>query len=162
LKSAMNNQERQIIRDIYSQLVTVVNSTYEKFADRVLLTNGDGIVIFNRYFIRQAESGVELVFRNSGNVLQFSSSKIALVYSILDFYNQIMAAKHLLELDRLLSGIEINIKIHRKLKSRGDIDQHIIYHSKLQHDLDRKRQIREEIDKYSILAQQCYKLRNKT
>jgi hypothetical protein len=155
----MNNKERQIISDIYSQLATVVSSTYEKFADKILVQTELGTVVFNKYLIKDNSTGVDLVFR-SGDQIAFSSSKTALAYCILDYNNRIMASKRLAELDKLLSSVEIDIDIHKKLKSRGTIDQHVIYHCKLQHDLMRKQQIREEIDKYLITAQRCHKTRN--
>jgi hypothetical protein len=152
----MNNRERQIISDIYSQLATVVSSTYEKFADKILMQTEHGTLVFNRYLIRDNSTGVDLVLRN-GDQIAFSSSKTALAYCILDYNNKILASKRLAELDRLLSSVEIDVEIHRHLKRRGSIEQHVIYHSKLQHDLMRKQQIREEIDKYLITAQRCHK-----
>jgi hypothetical protein len=156
-----NKAQDKIISQIYSQLAQLVNQGYAKVADDVIVDTEFGTVVFNRYVIRPINNGVELINRSGTKDMTFSSSKHALVWAILDRHNKILEANRLIELDCLLSSSQIDAQIHERLKRKGGIDQHLINHSKLQYDLARQKQFREEIDKYIILAQKCQKLRTK-
>jgi hypothetical protein len=151
----------RLISQVYAQLAQLVKDGYAKVADEVIVETEFGTVVFNRYVIREISNGVELINRSGTKTMTFSSSKHALVWAILDRHNKIRESNRLLELDCLLSSAQIDAQIHERLKRKGGIDQHLINHSKLQYDLSRQKQFREEIDKYTILAQKCQQLRTK-
>jgi hypothetical protein len=157
----LNKEKSRIISQVYSQLAQIVNDGYAKIADDVIVETEYGTVVFNRYVIRKIDNGVELINRSGIKNITFSCPKHALVWAILDRHNKILESDRLIELDCLLSSAQIDAEIHQRLKKKGGTDQHLIHHSKLQHDLARQKQIREEIDKYTILAQKCQQLRTK-
>ena len=158
----LNKAKTKIISEIYSQLAAIVNQGYAKAASEVIIQTEYGTVVFNRYLIRQIDNGVELVNRRGIAPLTFSNSKHALAWAILDFHNKILECDRLHKIDCLLSSSQIDAQIHERLKRKGGVEQHLINHSKLQYDLSRQKQFREEIDKYIILAQKCQQLRTKT
>ena len=158
----INKAKNKIISQVYAQLATLVNEGYAKMAADVIVETEYGTVVFNRYVIREIDTGVELINRAGTKTMTFSSSKHALAWSILDNSNKILESKHLHELDCLLSSAQIDAQIHERLKKKGGVEQHLINHSKLQYDLARQKQFREEIDKYIMLAQKCQKLRTKS
>jgi hypothetical protein len=156
-----NKEKSRIISQVYSQLSQLVSEGYAKVAEDVIVDTEYGTVLFNRYVIRKIDTGVELINRSGTRNMTFSCSKHALVWAILDRHNKIQESDRLLQLDCLLSSAQIDAEIHKKLKGKGSPEQHLIHHSKLQHDLARQKQFREEIDKYTILAQKCQQLRTK-
>lgn len=158
----LSKEKKQILSQIYSQLVNIVNQGYAKAARNIIVDTDYGTVVFNRYLLRPIPNGVELINRRGVKPLTFANSRHALAWAILDHHNKILECDRLYQLDCLLSSAQIDAQIHARLKTRGSVEQHIINHSKLQHDLLRQKQFREEIDKYIILAQKCQKLRTKT
>lgn len=153
--------KQKTINDVYSQLVTVVNSTYDKIGSDILISTKQGIVVYNKYLIRKTSGGFEVVSRTSSEVHSFGSSKNALVWVILEYHTKIPESKRVRELDGFIYGVEIDRQIHSKLKLKGTTENYLIQSSKLQRDQERQKQFLYEIDKYIMLAQKCQQTRTK-
>ena len=145
----------QIINEVYSQLANVVTKTYSKVAHEVLIKTSHGIVVYNKYVIRNIPTGFEIVSRTGTRTRIFSSAKNALVWAILDHHNKFFESDRVEELDATISSLEVACKIHEKLKKRGNTENYLIQTNKLQRGRTRQKQFIYEIDKYIILAQKC-------
>jgi hypothetical protein len=80
--------------------------------------------------------------------------KNAMIWVLLDRNQKFLERNRIYRLDKELTSIEIDKKIHTKLKLKyiQDIDRYSIYATKLQKDIAKQKQIVIEIDKYFILA----------
>lgn len=138
----------QTISDVYSELSGVVNSTYAKVADRILIKTAHGIVVYNKYVIRKTAGGIQVICRTGTRDLDFGSAKNALIWAILDHNNLVYESKRVLELDCFLASAQVDAEIHRRGKTKGNIERHLIQHSKLQCALDKQKQFLYELDGY--------------
>ena len=157
--------KNQIIADLYSQLSEVVTKTYAKVGDQVLMKTEKGIIVYNRYVIFRTPSGIKLANRyGHKEIMSFNTAKHALVWALLDYNNQVVAAKRVVELDTFMSSVEVDLQIHRRYMTTKDPEKYQIYYSKHQNDVLRQKQFLREIDKYYILAQRCQQrgLKNET
>jgi hypothetical protein len=147
------------INEVYNQLSSVVNNTYATIGKDILIPTKHGIVVYNTYLIRKTTTDFEIASRTNSEVITFGSARNALVWAILNHHCKIYESKRVRELDILIHGIDIDLKIHTKLKSKGSTENYLIQSSKLQRDKERQRQFLYEIDKYIILAQKCQQTR---
>ena len=143
------------INEVYSQLANVVNKTYSNFGKDLLIPTKHGIVVYNNYVIKKSSNGFEVISRTSSEITSFGSARNALVWVILEHHTRIPESKRVKELDCFIHGVEVDLKIHTKLKIKGSDENYLIQSSKLQRDKERQKQFLNEIDKYIILAQQC-------
>jgi hypothetical protein len=144
------------ISAVYGELVGIVNRTMESVAEHTLVKTEHGVVIYNKYVLRKTVNGVELYVRAGVQpIISFSCAKHALIWAILDHNNKIMEAKRVRELDTQYAGVTVDVAIHTKLRSSGNSEKYLINSSKLQHDLDKQKQIVAHLDKYTIVAQGC-------
>jgi hypothetical protein len=79
----------------------------------------------------------------------FISLRNAVTWSILDKSKNYLEANRVLELDLLLSGANENMKVHARLiKTAKDMDQALIYITKLDEDRIKKQLILYELNEY--------------
>jgi hypothetical protein len=150
------------ISDIYSELASVVNSTYSRVSGSVLIRTGRGIVVYNSYLITTNNEVTEVYVRTGDDTpLIFGSVKNALVWIILYHHDRIPEARRVRDIDMFLTGIKVELEIHKKAQKKGGPEKYLINFSKLQNDIAKQKQFLSEIDKYYILAQRCQQTRTK-
>lgn len=113
----------------------------------------DHYILFDRYRIEPCIDYFRVTKNFTYTILDFSYLRHAATWCILDKYNKVNDARKIFELDQLLTGKDLDFRIHAKLKRKNTNWE--IYRDKLLWDDLRQKQILEEIDKYIILAKKC-------
>lgn len=147
------------INDVYKQISSIVNNTYSEFGNDLLIPTSHGVVVFNKYVICQTPTGFEVHVRTQSDIHEFGSAKNALVWIILDHHLKIADSKRLKELDGFIHSVDIDSKIHSKMRTDTTTEKYLIHSSKLQRDREKQKQFLNEIDKYTMIAQKCQKMR---
>lgn len=100
---------------------------------------------FNRYVIVKENDGYIVSLKYNSEVKRFGSLKNAVSWCIFDIRNKFSRAQRIEYLDRIISAIDVNILVHKKLvKKAKDLDTKLIYLAKLSEDqLKRKTYISE-------------------
>lgn len=133
---------QQTLVNMASKIIYADDQGHYIFYDKYRLFNGNGSIIVEKF--------------SDQSKYEFTTTKIASTWIILDHANKIMQCNRVLELDRLLAGALVDAMIHSKHKNINAISG-----DKLQHDLYRQKQIQHEIDKYITLAKNCQEQRYK-
>lgn len=147
------------INNVYDQISSIVNNTYSEFGGELLVPTPHGVVVFNKYVICQTPTGYEVHIRTQSDVHEFGSVKNALVWIILDHHLKIADSKRLKELDGFIHSVDIDSRIHSKMRTGTTTEKYLIHSSKLQRDREKQKQFLLEIDKYTTIAQKCQKMR---
>lgn len=147
------------INNVYDQISLIVNNTYSEFGGELLVPTPHGVVVFNKYVICQTPTGYEVHIRTQSDVHEFGSAKNALVWIILDHHLKIADSKRLKELDGFIHSVDIDSRIHSKMRTGTTTEKYLIHSSKLQRDREKQKQFLNEIDKYTMIAQKCQKMR---
>lgn len=113
------------------------------------------IVLYEEYFIRKKSKGAEVYRYRDDQYFMFANITTAMSWAILDWNNKIFEAKRLLELDRKLSSIAVDIMIHKKLAKHKSLEISDINKDKLSRDVEKRQAFQYELDKYIILAKTC-------
>jgi hypothetical protein len=121
----------------------------------IYIDNSDNYILFEQYSIKKHNDYVLLKQFRDDKELKFSKIRNATAYAVLDRHNKLFEANKVFELDLKLSSIAIDKLLHDKLKRSKDIEEHIIYTTKLQTDYVREKQFQHELDKYIIMANEC-------
>lgn len=154
---------KKTVGQVYGALDDLVNNTIAKLAPELLVKTEHGVVIYNRYLLRRVPHGVEVFKRATDGVKMFGSSKLALVWVILDHNGRVNDALRVEHLGVLLDGVKVDITIHRRDFVENTGGRWFINQAKLGRDMARQRQFISEIDKYTILAQRlCQQKRTRT
>lgn len=140
----------------YQRLKAIVNKTYTELTDKIIIHTGNTYVLYNQYAIVRNTNDITVFCRRDESTLVFGKIRHAIAWAILDHNNKMFDAERVKILDQLLSAVEVDKKIHEKLKNRGNIEQHIIYTNKFQVDLERQKKFMMEIDKYLHTADSCH------
>ena len=139
---------------LYKQLSTIVEHTLVELINTVIIKVGNHYVLYNKYTIKRELDHVIVFKRDNYESYEFSYMKNAMIWVQLDKNQKFSERNRIYRLDKELTSIEIDKKIHTKLKLKHsqDIDRFSIYATKLQGDIAKQKQIVVEIDKYFILA----------
>lgn len=147
----------------YHNLENMVNNTVVKLASEILIKTAHGIVVYNKYLIKNNSNSVDVIKRSTDKVRKFDSSKIALLWVIFDHHGKVNDSANIEYIGKMLAGTKIDIESHRRLIKITNSGSKYIYQCKLQHDLLRQKRFMGELDKYTILAQQlCQQKRTRT
>ena len=147
------------INDVYKQVSSIVNHTYSEFGSALLVPTPHGVVVFNKYVICQTPTGFEVHIRTQSIIHEFGSAKNSLIWIILDHHLKIADSKRLKELDGFIHSVDIDSKIHSKMRTDTTTEKYLIHSSKLQRDREKQKQFLLEIDKYTTIAQKCQQTR---
>jgi len=139
---------------MYNQLSSIVEHTLTELIDSVIIKVGNHYVLYNKYTIKRELDHVVVFKRDNYESYEFNYMKNAMIWVLLDRNQKFLERNRIYRLDKELTSIEIDKKIHTKLKLKyiQDIDRYSIYATKLQKDIAKQKQIVIEIDKYFILA----------
>lgn len=140
----------------HDKISEMVDRIIPELTSRLIYDTEDGnYVLFNEYVICK-NNGQYQVFRyRDDNKFVFGSLRNATAWSILDWYNKIIESRRVLELDKLISSIKVDQLIHKKLQTKGNLENREINRDKLLHDLDKQNRFQHELDKYIIMAKTC-------
>lgn len=122
----------------------------KKLQDIIVFQEDDGsYVLFDRYVITQNNSQYT-VYRTGGNfVNHFYKLKYAVCWCIFDRRDRFYDCKNIIELDRQISSLEIDIQIHTKLaNSVKNPGERSIFLAKLHEDRSRRNLVLFEMNKY--------------
>ena len=138
----------------YKKLTAIVEHTLAELLDKVIIKVGNKYVLYNKYTIAREIDHVVVFKRDNYESYEFNYMKNAMIWVLLDVNKKPSERNRIYRLDKELTSIEIDKKIHTKLKLKytSDIDRFSIYATKLQGDIVKQKQIVAEIDKYFILA----------
>ena len=141
-------------KKVLNDLGTVIEHTLERLLDSVIIMIGKQYVIFNKYSITRTDKCI-LVFRRSDHLnIEFERMKHAMIWIMLDHTCRYSERDRIKFLDSALSSVDIDKKIHEKLKTknRNDTELFLLYKTKIDIDKRKEKRIIAEIDKYFKMA----------
>lgn len=148
------NKIDKTINEVYSQLVNVVTETYSKSIAKALIKTDVGIVAFNEFVIIKIDNGYRVMSRRTFTEVEFTSIRNALAWIIFEHQGRFKDSKRIAQLDSKISSLEIEINIHRRVKTKADASKYIILLNKIQDGVSRKQELTSELDKYLIIVKQ--------
>jgi len=142
-----------ITDSIERTLLQIINSNDIKKLQSLLITEEAGKYhLFNDYIIEKQSDDTVLVSVNRQSVSQvFSNIKNAVAWCIFNKRNKYYEAIRIVELDRRLVGLEMDIKIHKKLflKSKEE-EMKLLYFDKLNENKLKKAHLTEYLNSYIL------------
>ena len=130
------------------------NQTKELIKSIVLKDDAGRYLLFGVYVIKNNDNLYEVSIGSSVKH-NFTSIKTAVTWATLDKLNRIIDADKVSWLDQSLHSADFNIELHKKLyKKTKDIDMKVIYLNKLQQDMDKKKILTKELDRFVRFVQQ--------
>jgi hypothetical protein len=139
---------------VFHDLETVVEHTFAKLLNTIIIKVGEQYVVYNKYSITRTESHV-VVFRRQDHVsVEFNKMKHAMMWITLDHHVRLAERDRIQRLDSDLTSIEVEKKIHERLKKKyqDNLDMFLIYKTKIDADRRKEKRIIAEIDKYYKMA----------
>lgn len=124
------------------KLDRIVNDAIYELRDRLIYLESDGSYnLFDTYIIKQ-NSGMSDVFNKSGNhIHSFCSIKNAVAWCVFDSRNKFYDGRRIIDLDRQLASIDIDILIHKRMCSKAKSDAREIFELKLHEDNIKKKTV---------------------
>lgn len=116
--------------------------------------SGNNIEMFGKYVVSKHDAYYSVLRLTDDSLEKFRNSKTAATWCVLDKNNLIIQANRLLELDRLISSLEVETQILEK-KAKNKYETRIITQGKLVEARVKIKQNQQEIDKYIKLAYTC-------
>jgi len=140
----MNNKEIEKVTQFLNK------EFVSKLGDVAIFQNEDGdYEFFNRYVISKANNGYDITLKYGSEIVHFSSLKSAVTWCIFDLRNKIVKTKRIEYLDKMVSGAELNIELHKKLvKKAKDLESKFIYLAKLSEDENKRKSYLLELSRY--------------
>jgi len=142
-----------ITDSIERTLLQIINSNDIKKLQSFLITEEAGKYhLFNDYVIEKQSDDTVLVSVNRQSLSQvFSNIKNAVAWCICNKRNKYYEATRIVELDRRLIGLEMDIKIHKKLflKSKEE-EMKLLYFDKLNENKLKKAHLTEYLNSYIL------------
>ena len=139
---------------LYKNLERVVEQTLQNTLDSIIIKIGKQYALFNRYSITRHDGYVTVFRRSDAQNFEFTEIKHALTWVILDKHHKYSERNRILQLDRDLTSVRVDQRIHRHLRAKytHTSDLRPIYTMKLQLDRDKEKRIVAECDKYITMA----------
>lgn len=144
----MNNK---LSSDAIKKLDSIADDALTKLQKKLILFEKEGTYnVFGKYIIENTKK-TSKVLNTSGNVIHnFYSIKNALAWCIFDYRNKFYDSRRIIDLDRQLSSIDIDIEIHKRLYKKSKKENREIYELKLSEDLIKRSNIVNLLRKYII------------
>jgi hypothetical protein len=147
-------QNSKFIKSRVKSLETIVEQTMVELIDEIIIKLDSKYVVYNQYTIERTQTGIEVFRRRDYSSRCFNQMRTAMMWIIFDYKHRFSDRDAVKTLDTQLLSIEIDKKIHGKLKIKNsdDLFLYSLFSTKLQTDKLKQRRILSEIDKYSKLA----------
>lgn len=128
------------------------NELIKNVSDIAIFQREDGgYELFNKYIITQTSNGFDVGLIHGYNIKSFSSLPNAVTWCIFDKRNKLSKTARIEYLDKMLSGVELSIMIHKKMIFTGkDPEARFISVAKLTEDHHRKKLMHKEMLEYII------------
>lgn len=140
---------KKLIDDFFSKI------HYSALGNLMYQTAPNVYVLFDKYQITKKKTQSIVIRHSDNSEQQFSTSKIATAWCILDSFNKIYESQRVIDLDKKIQSLYWEKTNLTKLQNSSRSEQQEIFRDKLLQTLSRQKQFQYELDKYIILAQQC-------
>jgi hypothetical protein len=139
-------------KELFQAFERVLNAkTYDNLKNSIIIEDGNGYRLFEKYMIEPENSCYSVHKISLDYTHQISSLKYAVTWATLDHRGSHYEANRILELDRSLSGIDLNIKLYERFdKKAKDPATKFIYFNKLCEDRRKRKIITTEMESYVI------------
>jgi hypothetical protein len=146
-------------KELYLAFERVLNAnTYDKLKNNMIIQDGNSYRLFETYVIEPTTKGYAVSKITLDHAHIFSSLKYAVTWATLDHRSSLYEANRILELDRVLSGIDVTIKLYERFdKKVKDPETRFVYFNKLCEDKRKRKIITTELDTY-VLATKRWQL----
>jgi hypothetical protein len=140
-----------ITDSIERTLLQMINSNDIKKLQSFLITEEAGKYhLFNDYVIEKQDDNVLVSVNRQSTSQLFSNIKNAVAWCIFNKRNKYYEATRIVELDRRLVGLEMDIKIHKKLFLKSKEEMKLLYFDKLTEDKLKKTHLTEYLNSYIV------------
>lgn len=144
------------MRNEYDHIDKFVKKIDKEFVYNIFIYDtNDGYILFDRYKMQKFDDFVQVERFSDGKIIDFSSSKNATTWCILDRYNKIIESRRVLDLDRFITSLRVEMAQHKRLQKVGTLETKEINRDKYLQDLDKQKRFQWEIDKYIKMAKIC-------
>ena len=121
----------------------------------IIYNDEEGYHLYGRYLLRRINGSWTAVRHSDGKIIEFSKSRWAAAWCILDRYNRIIEARRTEELTRALDSIAVEVEIYKTRRKRYSTEAGEILRDKYLTNLDKQKRFQWELDKYIKLARKC-------
>lgn len=141
----------------YTKIEEFVKASMPSLVKFFIYDTDDGrYIMFERYSIQKFPDKTVVNRYGDDRILNFNRMRNAVAWVVLDKNMKMWEANRLIELDLRLTGLEIDLAQHERIKkTTTDIERHDIMVNKIQHDRALHNKFQKEIDKYIIMANEC-------
>lgn len=111
--------------------------------------------LFGDYIIKQKKNGMFLILRLDNRDFEnvyFSNIKYAVTYCVFEKNNKYLETERLIELDRYIGALEVNIVQNKKLLNNSEIPEKFIHLAKLNENQLKKKNALKEMERYAVLS----------
>lgn len=134
--------------------MTTTDKNYKKFrnlavqslhslSSNIIVKVKDDFVVFNRYKISPVDDGYFRLYRHGTLVHDFTNSRNALAYCILENHARIEEAQHLLNSDKRIQRLEVNIdRQSHIIQTTKDADRRELMAMRLTEDVAQRGQVK--------------------
>jgi len=147
-------QNSKFIKARVKSLEAIVEQTMIELIDEIIIKLDRKYIVYNQYTIERKTAGIEVFRRRDYETLRFNQMRTAMMWILFDYSHRFRDRDAVKTLDTQLLSVEVDKKIHGKLKIKnsGDLFLYSVYSTKLQTDQLKQKRILSEIDKYNKLA----------
>jgi hypothetical protein len=118
----------------------------------IRLPTGD-YVLFNCYLIKPTKGLYKVLVKEVDNNTIFSSLKVAVTWCIFHEKKRLQECKEIENLDFKISSIAIDLSQYNKILDKSkDAEVRMLYYSKLENSVERKKILEEKLNKYINLS----------
>lgn len=131
----------------------IATSEFSKLLDVVIFQDIDGSYnLFNKYRINKiSSSNVEVSLIKGDSINSFINIKNAVCWCVLDKLGKYSLANRVIDLDMILSSVDVHIAIHSNLfKKAKKTEDKLIYLAKLNQDKLQKKAMSEELNNHIL------------
>jgi hypothetical protein len=143
-------------KDIHKISSIIDNMEMHQLEDIAVFQEDDGSYnMFGKYEIKKVKDSYNVSAVGGNFIHSFYKLRYAVCWCIFDRRNKFYDSRKIIELDRQLSSIDIDIQIHQRLLKKSKVsDERIIFACKLNEDKDRRARVLRELMAYVIVSNQ--------
>jgi len=140
-----------------NKISSIINNTViKRLEDISVFQEDDGSYnMFGKYEIKKVNDSYHVTAVGGNFIHSFYKLRYAVCWCIFDRRNKFYDSKKIIELDRQLSSIDIDIQIHQRLLKKSKVvDERAIFACKLNEDKDRRARVLRELMSYVNISDQ--------
>lgn len=133
----------------FSKLNSIASDIIEQIGDKIIYTEEDGsYCVFNKYKLSYRPYQTIVSYINGHEIHRFYNIKNAISWCIYDHRSRFYDSRRIIDLDRQLASVDVDIVIHRRLYSSKKNSEREIYELKLNEDMVKKISIIKMLQNY--------------